>query len=66
MAELNLQHQDHLERLLDVQELAEALRIKKSWIYNSTRQGLIPCVKVGKYYRFYLSEVLTWLKGQAE
>ena len=64
MAELNLQQQT--EPLIDVNGLAQALVIKPSWVYNLTRQGLIPCVKVGKYYRFYLSEVLAWLKDQQE
>ena len=62
MAELNLKQQT--EPLTDVDGLAKALLIPKSWVYNKTRQGLIPCVRVGKYYRFYLSEVLTWLKDQ--
>lgn len=55
------------EPLIDVDGLSRALIVPKSWIYGKTRQNLIPCVKVGKYYRFYLSEVLTSLKDrQAE
>lgn len=64
MAELNLQQQT--EPLIDVPGLSQALLVEPSWVYNLTRQGLIPCVKVGKYYRFYLSEVLAWLKDQQE
>lgn len=64
MTELNLQPQT--EPLVDVDGLADALRVKKSWIYDKTRRGLLPCVKVGKYYRFYLSSVLDHLKDQQE
>ncbi len=42
-------------RLLTVEEVAEMLRVSKSWIYARTRRrGLeqLPHLKVGKYLRF--------------
>lgn len=53
--------------LLTVPELAAALRVKKSWIYGETRKsgaGTIPRIRVGKYLRFSLEEVMDWLRAQ--
>ncbi len=49
------------EPLLSVEELAAKLKIERSWIYDKTRRGEIPMLRVGKYCRFRLSEVLDWL-----
>ena len=55
--------------LLTVQELAEKLKVKKSWVYSRTRKkgpGCMPTVPVGKYRRFRLADVLAWLENQGE
>lgn len=53
-------------RLLTVEELADYLHVPKGWIYDRTRitedEGGIPRVKVGKYVRFNLPDILKWLK----
>jgi len=54
---------------LTVSELAEKLRVPKSWIYGQSRQtgpDSIPRIKVGKYCRFEESKVMDWLKKQNE
>lgn len=50
--------------LLTVDELHEALKVPKSWIYDRTRRRKdpIPHFKVGRYPRFDLLEVKAWLK----
>jgi excisionase family DNA binding protein len=48
--------------LLSVDDLAEKLNIPKSRVYSFTRQGEIPMIKIGKYCRFQLDEVMNWLK----
>lgn len=48
--------------LLTVDELADALKVPKSWIYDKTRKDEIPRIKVGKYLRFRLIEVIEHLK----
>ena len=48
--------------LLSPEELAIHLNVPKSWIYERTRDNTIPHVKIGKYVRFSLPEVLVWLK----
>jgi excisionase family DNA binding protein len=55
--------------LLTVSELAAALKVKESWIYGETRKtgaGTIPRIRVGKYLRFSLEEVMHWLKDRQE
>ena len=52
--------------LLTVLELAEKLKVKKSWVYSRTRvkgTKAIPCLRLGKYIRFRSEEVVEWLKA---
>jgi excisionase family DNA binding protein len=46
------------DQLLTVEELAERLRVPESWVYEQSRQGKIPTVRVGRYVRFSLKAVL--------
>ena len=55
--------------LLTIIEMAERLKVPKSWLYSRTREtgsGSIPRINVGKYIRFIESEVMEWLKKQNE
>lgn len=57
------------EKLLTIGELAELLNVQKSWLYSRTRQtgpGAIPRLKLGKYLRFRIQEVLDWLERQTK
>jgi excisionase family DNA binding protein len=57
------------QNLLTVDELAESLNVPKSWVYSRTREtgpATMPMIKVGKYCRFVLNDVLAWLKNQNE
>ncbi len=57
------------QNLFTVDELAESLKVPKSWLYSRTREtglGAIPRIKVGKYVRFELDKVMEWLKSQNE
>jgi hypothetical protein len=44
--------------LLDVEGLASALKVPVSWVYEQSRTGKIPTVRIGKYVRFRLNDVL--------
>ncbi len=46
---------------LTIQEAAELLRVKVSWIYERTRTNSIPHVKLGKYLRFDRDELIAWV-----
>ena len=50
---------------LTVDELAERLKVPKSWVYGQTRQtgpDAIPRIKIGKYIRFEWKNVDEWLR----
>ena len=46
------------DRLLDPEELAERLKVPVSWVYEQSRRGRIPTVRIGRYVRFKLNDVL--------
>lgn len=51
--------------LLTLEEVAELLRVPKSWVYERNRRGSadrIPGFRLGKYWRFRLGDVLVWLE----
>lgn len=53
------------DRLLTVEELAEHLGVKTSWVYSHVRRrsrDRIPAVRLGKYWRFRLADVDRWLE----
>ena len=57
------------QELLTVQELAEKLKVKPSWVYGQTRKtgkDCLPRLMVGKYLRFNLALVLNWLRDRQE
>ncbi len=60
----------NLERhLLTISEMAERLKVPKSWLYARTRikgPEAIPRLKVGKYLRFVEADVLAWLGKESE
>jgi excisionase family DNA binding protein len=56
-----------MNALHTVNELAQILKVPKSWIYAKTREtgpDSIPRIKVGKYLRFEIDQVLNWLKDK--
>jgi hypothetical protein len=62
--------------LLTPEQLGERLKVPVSWCYENTRKRAsvrnvdpLPCIRMGKYLRFYWPEVEKWLErrqgGQA-
>lgn len=49
------------DRLLDAKEVAELLHVPVSWVRESTRSGAMPCVELGRYRRYRLADVESWL-----
>jgi excisionase family DNA binding protein len=50
---------------LTVEELAELLRVPKSWLYSRTRTASLTGfsrLKLGRYVRFDKDEVIDWLR----
>lgn len=53
------------DRLLTAGELAERWQLKSAQsVYRLAREGLIPCVPIGRYYRFRLSSIEAWEAAQ--
>jgi excisionase family DNA binding protein len=45
------------DRLMTAEELAERWQVLKGHVYELTRRGEIPAVKLGKYYRYRLDAI---------
>ena len=53
-----------MARLIDIDELAEYLKLKKQTIYNWLHQGKISGIKLGGVWRFDRREIDSWLKSR--
>lgn len=53
----------NVEPLVTNVEVAEYLRKPKSWVYVNAERLNIPRLKVGKQYRYRISEIAEWLEG---
>jgi len=57
------------EQYLTVEELAQKLRVPKSWVYSQTRKtgaGSLPRVKFGKYLRFEWNSIQQWAQERTK
>jgi len=55
--------------LLTIGEVAARLKLKVSFFYAPVRRegpDAIPCLKVGKYIRYRLPDVMDWINKQNE
>jgi excisionase family DNA binding protein len=50
--------------LLDIDDLANYLKLRKQTIYNWLHQGKIGGIKVGGVWRFERKEIDDWLKSR--
>ncbi len=56
-----------MDELLTVDELAQWLKVRPSWIYDRTRRrgpDQLPFIKLGKYLRFEEAAVKVYLERQ--
>ncbi len=53
-----------MARLIDIDELADYLKLKKQTIYNWLHQGKISGIKVGGVWRFDRRDIDSWLKSR--
>lgn len=47
----------NVPRLLTADELAARWQVPRSQVYRLTREGALPTVKLGRYYRYQLAAV---------
>lgn len=53
-----------MAKLINIDELAEYLALKKQTIYNWLSDGKISGIKIGGVWRFDRKEVDVWLKSR--
>ena len=50
-----------MQKLLNPEEVADMLGVKKSTVYQWTHQGYIPHIKLGNTVRFKINDIERWL-----
>jgi excisionase family DNA binding protein len=56
---------DDPDRLLTVQDLAQQLKVKPTWVYFQVESGVLPFVRLGKrYVRFRQRDINAYLEAQ--
>jgi len=53
-----------VQRLMDVEDLANYLKLQKQTIYNWLNQNKITGIKVGGVWRFDKRDIDKWLRSQ--
>jgi excisionase family DNA binding protein len=52
------------EPLMSVQDVAEWLKVRPSWVFDHHGEGALPAIQVGRHLRFRREEVEAWLTSQ--
>lgn len=51
------------EKWSNLEEIAEHLGVSKDTIRNWIKKGVIPFQRIGKQYKFKISEIDTWVES---
>lgn len=51
-----------MKKLMTAQQVAELLEVDPSWVYQETRAGRLPHVRLGRYRRFRLGAIERWIE----
>jgi excisionase family DNA binding protein len=54
-----------MARLLTPHEAAELLNVTPKWMREAARNGAVPAIKLGKYWRFDAERLETWIREQS-
>ncbi len=52
----------HPAQLLTVPQVAERLALPKSYVYELSRRGELPSLRIGKYVRILASDLRAWIE----
>lgn len=52
------------ESLWDAKDVAHFLKVSRSWVYQKTEAGELPCLRVGGLVRFEPEAVRAWARGE--
>ena len=53
-------------QLMTAEQLADRWQVPKSQVYRLAREGRIPTVEIGRYYRFRLDAIERWENGTVD
>jgi predicted DNA-binding transcriptional regulator AlpA len=59
------------EDILTPDQLAEHLQVNRSWVYEKRRrrgkyiEAPMPCLRIGRYLRFYWPDICEWMRNMA-
>jgi excisionase family DNA binding protein len=51
-----------MKKLMTAQQVADLLEVDPSWVYQETRVGRLPHVRLGRYRRFRLGAIERWIE----
>jgi excisionase family DNA binding protein len=51
-------------RLLTADELSERWQVPKTHVYRLAREGRVPVVRIGRYFRFREASIEAWERSQ--
>lgn len=51
-------------RLLTAEQLADRWQVSKGQVYRLCREGRVPHIEIGRYYRFRLDAIEQWEEAQ--
>ncbi|GMU58942.1 MAG: hypothetical protein AMXMBFR34_07050 [Myxococcaceae bacterium] len=57
---------NNIEPLWNAADLARFLKVSKSWVYQASAAGVVPCVRIGAALRFEPEAIRRWLHGGGE
>ncbi len=52
------------EGLWTVADVASYLRLSRSWVYQASAAGTLPCIRIGSALRFTPAAVRAWVCGE--
>jgi excisionase family DNA binding protein len=55
-----------IEKLLTVEDVAEAFQVSRSWVYAAASAGRLPAVRLGSALRFRQADLEKWLAKSVE
>ena len=50
--------------ILQAQEVADLLKLRYSTVLDLSRRGVLPAFKIGKHWRYRLSDLEQWMAGR--
>jgi excisionase family DNA binding protein len=57
--------ENRTDSLITAEEVAAYLAVSEAWVAEQARAGEIPAIKLGRYWRFRMSEIEEWLTARS-